>query len=253
MSAKKLTEGAVLLAIYVVLLLIFLYLPLFGTLFSLVLPLPYIYYIGKYNWKDGLLFFVATFILSFIAGNIPALFVTLLYGATGGVLGVCLYYYKDRKTAFISGTLTHILITLFLLALSLLLFDINFIDELTTGLREMARQSVTIVESLGQEVPPETIDILNQLITIGVTLIPTVLVIIAAIQVWLTMFITIPILSRLGISVPAGKPFRELTFPKSLIWYFLLISILSFIVPLQDGSFLATVILNLPSCFILPM
>lgn len=249
MTTKKLTEGAVLLAIYAVLLLIFLYLPLIGTLFSLVLPLPFIYYLGKYNWRDGILFFIASLIISFIVGNISAIFITLLYGATGSVLGFCLYYYKNRKTAFISGTLTYILFTLFLLALSLLLFDINFIDELANSLKEMARQSFALVETLGQEIPPETVDIIFQMISIGVTLIPTVLVIISALQVWLTMLITIPVLKRLGISVPAGQPFHELSFPKSLIWYFLLVSILSFIVPLQEGSFLSSVILNFLSIF----
>lgn len=249
MSAKKLTEGAVLLAIYAILLLIFLYLPVIGTLFSLALPLPFIYYVGKYNWKDGSIFFIASLVIGFIVGNIPSLFVTLLYGITGSVLGVCLYYAKDRRLTFLFGTLAYILVTLLLLALSLILFDINFINEIATTLREMARESLAIFEALGQEIPPEAQDMLFQMISIGLDLIPTILVLISAIQVWLAMMISVPVMKRLGISVPAGQPFREISFPRSLIWYFLIVSILSFIVPLQQGDFLSTVILNFLSLF----
>src|SRR5690606_3762600 len=112
--------------------------------------LPFIYYVGKYNWKDGSIFFIASLVIGFIVGNIPSLFVTLLYGITGSVLGVCLYYAKDRRLTFLFGTLAYILVTLLLLALSLILFDINFINEIATTLREMARESLAILEALGQ-------------------------------------------------------------------------------------------------------
>ena len=89
------------------------------------------------------------------------------------------------------------------------------------SLREMAGESLAIIEALGQEIPPEAQDMLFQMISIGLALIPTILVLISAIQVWLVMMISVPVIKRLGISVPAGQPFRELSFPRSLIWYFL--------------------------------
>ncbi len=249
MSTKKLTEGAVLLAIYAVLLLIFLYVPLFGLLFTFVLPIPFIYYNAKYNWKDGIVFFIASLFISFIIGNFPAVTTTVLYGLTGFVLGVCLYFYKDRKTAFILGTLTYILTTLFLFALSIWLFNINYIQEMVNAFKEVTNESIAIMEMFGQEVPPEAIELTQTIVSLGIALIPTILVIVSGLSVWLIQLIAIPVVKRLGISVPASQPFRELTFPKSTIWYFLLVSLLSIVVPLNEGTFLYNVVLNFLSIF----
>ena len=68
-NVHKLTEGAILLAIFAVLLLLTLYLPILGAVVNLFLSLPFIMYGAKNNRKSSLVFLVASIFISLIVGT----------------------------------------------------------------------------------------------------------------------------------------------------------------------------------------
>jgi uncharacterized protein YybS (DUF2232 family) len=242
--AKKITEGAITLAIYTVMLLLFLYIPIFGLVLNLFLPIPFIYYTAKYNWKDGMLIFGASLVLTFIVGTLLAIPVTFVYGVVGIVMGWCLYKNKDHFITFSLGALTFLSSIVLIYVASVLVMNINYIDVLTESLDESLKQSIAIMESIGQDVSILK-DMYSNFTGVLLSLLPSMLMLTSAVIIGLVQWISIPILKRLGMQVPEGIAFRELSLPKSTIWYYFAAVILSFLIPAEEGTFIFNVITNI--------
>ena len=76
---------------------------------------------------------------------------------------------------------------------------------------------------------------------------PTLLVGAAFIPVFVIMSINLPIIKRLGVKVPKFQPFRLLKFPKSILWYYLIVIILSLVVNVESGTYWYMVFVNAAS------
>lgn len=244
MQTNKLTEGAILLAVYGVLLFIFLYLPFLWLIVAFVLALPFTYFTAKYDLKHGLFFFVGSLILTLIIGNIVALPVTILYGMVGVVFGWCLFGRKDRFITFSATTLTFLACTVLLYIGAILLFDMNFIQETIEMSENAFQQYISVLESTGQDVSliKETLPLIKQQL---ITLIPSMFILASGVIVLFIQTISYPILKRFGFSVPEASQFRNLTLPRSLIWYYLITVLISLFVKADEGTFLFNAIANI--------
>lgn len=247
MQTNKLTEGAILLAVYGVLLFIFLYLPFLWLIVAFVLALPFTYFTAKYDLKHGLFFFVGSLILTLIIGNIVdivALHVTILYGMVGVVFGWCLLGRKDRFITFSATTLTFLACTVLLYIGAILLFDMNFIQETIEMSENAFQQYISVLESTGQDVSliKETLPLIKQQL---ITLIPSMFILASGVIVLFIQTISYPILKRFGFSVPEASQFRNLTLPRSLIWYYLITVLISLFVKADEGTFLFNAIANI--------
>ncbi|NCU17169.1 YybS family protein [Pallidibacillus pasinlerensis] len=247
MQTNKLTEGAILLAVYGVLLFIFLYLPFLWLIVAFVLALPFTYFTAKYDLKHGLFFFVGSLILTLIIGNIVdivALPVTILYGMVGIVFGWCLLGRKDRFITFSATTLTFLACTVLLYIGAILLFDMNFIQETIEMSENAFQQYISVLESTGQDVSliKETLPLIKQQL---ITLIPSMFILASGVIVLFIQTISYPILKRFGFSVPEASQFRNLTLPRSLIWYYLITVLISLFVKADEGTFLFNAIANI--------
>src|SRR5690606_25710241 len=130
-------------------------------------------------------------------------------------------------------------------AMSVLFLDDNKVVELINILNESVEQSENILKMMGQSVDQNITESLNELVSIIQTLLPTFLVMAAALVVLLMIMICIPIVRKLGIDVEKAPPFRELSMPKSLLWYYLIVMLITIFMNLEKGTYIYTTILNL--------
>lgn len=243
MKAKTLTEGAISLAIYTIMLLIFLYVPILGAIITFALPVPYIYFTAKYNWKDGLLFFIASVLLTFIVGSWVALSIPFLYGIVGVVLGWCIYTKKEKFISFSAASLVFLVSLVIGYIISTIFFNIDYLKEIQEMITQSLNDSITMLETLGQDTE-QLKTRLNEFSDLFIALLPSLLILLSAINVLIIQLISYPIVKRLGIEVNHAKPFRDISLPKSLIWYFLIIMILSLVVEAEKGTFVYNMITN---------
>jgi len=244
-ETRRLTEGAILLAIYTVLLLMFLYLPIIGVFLSFILPIPFIYYSARQKIKNSIVFLIGGLIISFIVGNVFSIPITLAYGTTGIVIGWFIKEKKDRILQYINATLVFLINLVIIYAVSILFLDVNILDELLVSFKESIQTTIRLLETMGQTVDENMTETFNQLIETIEILLPTLLVMSSAIVVLLMMVICLPIVRKLGIEVPKAPPFRELTMPKSLLWYYLIVLLLMLVVNPDKGTYMYTAIFNL--------
>jgi uncharacterized protein YybS (DUF2232 family) len=245
-NVRKLTEGAILLAAFTVLLLITIYAPVIGMIVNFVLPLPFILFAAKNDLKSILVFTVAGLLISFIAGTIVALPLTLTYGITGAVMGYLIQKNKSRTTILIAGSFIFLLSLIIQYVVSATLFHFNFIDELIKTMRDSLSTSSDILKGFGQQQESQKVlKQFEQALDLIKTLVPSLFVISSFVAVFFIQLLALPVLKRFGIKMENWKPFREISLPRSLLWYYLIVMLLQMVFHPQTGTYMSTALLNL--------
>ncbi|MBY0123634.1 YybS family protein [Bacillus sp. S/N-304-OC-R1] len=244
-NVHKLTEGAVLLAAFAVLILITMYVPVLGLVSNLFLAVPFILFGAKNTRMFSFVFLIAAILISLIVGTLLAVPLTFTYGLTGIVIGQFIKEKRSRISSFISATLVFLATVLIQYAASIVFFKINFIKDSIDVLRDSLQQSRSLIESIGQGSGEKVIQQFEQSLQLLETITPSLFVLIALFGVLLIELVSFPIVKRFGIEIGRWKPFREMVLPKSILWYYLLAMLASFVLNPEVGSYWYTALINL--------
>lgn len=233
------------LALFAVLLLITLYIPVLWIATSFFLILPFFIYSAKYPAKYSAMLIMAAIIISMIIGNIAAVSITLAYGTTGAVMGYFLYRKKGKFFIYMAGSLVFLANAIIQYVVSVLFFHFNFIDDSMKMLRESFESSIHMMNQLGEPVPDKTMEQFELGIDYLRALVPSIFVVSSFVMVFLFIAINFPILKRLGLEVPSWKPIREWQMPKSVLWYYIIILIAAILFVPEKGSYWYMIYMNL--------
>ncbi|WLD93374.1 YybS family protein [Alkalihalobacillus sp. AL-G] len=240
-QTRALIEGAIMASVYAVLFLITLYIPLLSIVSTFFLSIPFTLYTIRNGLKKSYLLVAVAIVLSVLLGSIATIFIPILYGAVGVVLG---YLIKKKKSAFallLGATLAYISNLLLTYIISIMLLDVNIVDGVLKQINELISNTERIGKTFGTDVS-EAIDQLQNLLEVITYIIPALIVLVAVFSAFISIFVTNLILKRFKIEVPDWRPFREWSFPKSIIWYYLATMLIMFTDPEQgSGLYIATV------------
>ncbi|WP_286230302.1 YybS family protein [Neobacillus mesonae] len=244
-NAGKLTEGAILLAAFTVLLLITVYVPLIGSILNFVLPLPFMMFAAKNNIRFIVAFFIAAAIISFLAGSFIGLGLMLLYSVIGSVIGYLLQKNRSRTVILISSSLLFMAGLVIMYVVSASFFQLDIIHEFMQAYKESAEMSKELFRSMGQESQIEQVNKQTELlINTFQTLAPSLLIIGSIASVFVIQWICFPIIKRFGIKVQPWGSFRNLSLPRSLLWYYLIAIGIKILGHPAEGTYLYTTVLN---------
>lgn len=244
-NVHKMTEGAILLAIYAVLLLITLYVPVLGFATTLVLSVPFILFAAKNNVKYTLAFFAASVFLSAILGTILAIPVTFMFGLTGVVMGYMIGNNRSRFATYSLSSLVFLLNVVVQYAIAVAFFKFNFIDEMIIMFQKSFQTSIEMLNQLGQAPDEKMIKQFEEGISLIETLVPSLLVISSFTIVFILQLVSNPIIKRFGVQIGKWKPFREVVLPKSLLWYYLIALIAGLVMKPEEGTYWFWALVNL--------
>jgi uncharacterized protein YybS (DUF2232 family) len=240
---RVITEAAIMTALYIVLLLMAVYLPLLGFLIMFVLPLPFIVFTTKHGFRTALLLALVAIIATAAVGQIAALPVSFMFGSSGIVVG---YLFKKQFSSFaimLGGSLAYLLNFILLYVGSILLFKIDIIKSTKEMLHQSVSMAESMISSLGQE-PNNQLEVMKESIDLIEYVLPSALVFTGILTALITQLIASVVLKRLGIKVSEWKPFREWSFPRSLLWYYLIVTII-YMVGVEQGTVTFTIVINL--------
>lgn len=243
-KAHVLTEGAVLIALYLVLMLFARYVPVIGTIVLFVLPLPFIIFTLRHGIRLTFLLIFAGSILSILFGSIFSVLTAVTFGLSGVIMG---YFYKRKQTlgVLVGGSLAYTFSMIVAYIGAKLFMNIDFIQDSISLLEQSIQQSKKILESFTAE---EQINAqfaqLEEGLELMVHLVPTIFVTIGMISAVITHLLAMPILKRLRFDLAPLKPFRDWKLPQSIVWYYLIVSIL-LMVNQDTETFYFTAIINL--------
>lgn len=250
-QTKFITEGAALLAIYAILLLVSLYVPFLGALVTFALPLPFILLTIKYRLSNAFVIFTAALFVTVIVSQPMSLVQTIMFGLIGIVLG---YMYKKRKKPveiLIAGTLAYLIGIMLIYVASIKFFNIDLMKQMQNMFSESIAQSEKIVSAAGMPISKEQKELFEQFNDVLQTLFPSLLVMASVCCSWITVMISGSVLRRLKHDVAPWPKFKDIQLPKSIIWYYVIFILLETFIKVEPTSYLHMVFSNLYVIFTL--
>lgn len=250
-QTKFITEGAALLAIYAILLLISMYVPILGTVVTFALPLPFILLTIRHKLSNVLVIFVAALFVTIIVSQPMNLVKTTMFGLIGIVLG---YMYKTRKKPveiLIAGTLAYLIGFVLIYVASIKFFNIDIMKQMQSVFSESMVQSEKIVSAIGMPISKEQKELLTQMNDILQSLFPSILVLVSVCFSWITVIISGSVLKKLKHDIIPWPKFKDLQLPKSIVWYYVIFILLATFIKVDPTSYLHMVFSNLYVIFAL--
>ncbi|MCU5378122.1 YybS family protein [Bacillus cereus] len=250
-NTKFITEGAALLAIYAMLLLISMYVPILGTVVTFALPLPFILLTIRYRLSNAFVIFTAAFLIAVILGQPIGLIKTVVFGLMGIVLG---YMYKKQRKPLeilITGSLAYLIGIMLIYVASIKFFNIDFIKQMQNMFNESVVQSEKIASAAGMPVSKEQKELLAQMNDILQTIFPSIFVMASVCLSWITVMISGSVLRKLKHDVIPWPKFKDIQLPKSIVWYYVIFILLSTFIKVEPTSYLHMVFSNLYVIFAL--
>ncbi len=250
-NTKFITEGAALLAIYAMLLLISMYVPILGTVVTFALPLPFILLTIRYRLSNAFVIFTAALFITVIVSQPMNLVKTTMFGLIGIVLG---YMYKKRKRPveiLMAGTFAYLIGIMLIYVASIKFFNIDLMKQMQNMFNESMAQSEKIVNAAGMPISKEQKELFSQFNDVLQTLFPSLLVMVSVCLSWITVMISGSVLRKLKHDVIPWPKFKDIQIPKSIVWYYVIFILLSTFIKVEPTSYLHMVFSNLYVIFAL--
>lgn len=234
-QSQKITYGAMMLALFTILLAGALYIPFLGSIIMLFIPLPIILYRLRYDRSSTILIAIAGIILSLIVGGILLVPFALIYSVLAFLIAESVLLGKSKLYTFmatgiffiVTGALVYLIVALF--------FEINAIDSLMAMLKSAETQFKASLESLGA-VPEGYEAIVGEAFAMYRSAVPAMFILSVYVFTFIMVIPNFEMLRRLGHEVPKFPPFREMRLPVITIFIYGLIIILPWMMEMKPES-----------------
>jgi len=243
-SARLIPEGAVTLAIYSILLLLFTYIPIMSLVLLFFIPLPFIRFSFKFPLKESIVITCLGMGLTLIMTSVTMIPVTLMFSTLGILIGYSLKKERSKGEILLSSTFLVLIHIVLLNILAKVYFQTDLANKITTMLIDSIDNTKKMYSDIGISYDEKSLDSLTKTFKLIPVIFPTLLLMASFVYAFLTQAITFPIIKRLGVKTPKFKPFREFRIPVGFSWFFLVVLIFNFF-RLAENSYLYIAVINL--------
>ncbi|MBP1971032.1 uncharacterized protein YybS (DUF2232 family) [Virgibacillus natechei] len=236
-QSKKITDGALLTAIFMVLLFVTILVPVVSIIAMFLLPVPFIIYGSRYDWKPTLLMLAVAMLLTTLFATVFSLPIAVLMGLGGLMIGSAIYQNVSAYETWARGTFGFIIGLLFVFVYTQVLFDINWIEEFELIVAQSMQMSTELLEQfgVGSEQATEAQEMMEEQVNLLTDLFPVGLAVAAILLAFISQWASYKMINRIERKELRFPPFRTLQFPVSIIWIYLFALLLSFI-ELDSGN-----------------
>lgn len=242
-NARKITYGAMMIAMFAILLAISVYIPIVGGVVLFFIPLPIILYRLRYDFGASMLVTVTGVLLSVIVGGIIIVPYALLFGVLGLIIGSTIKTGKSKLYTFMASGLTILISVVLLYAGTVLLLGINIIDQL---LEELSTTSEKMTEFMSKnaDISASILKQTDELITFYEVAVPSMFMIASFGTAFIIVILNLAFVKRLGQDVPSFSPFREMKLPAVVVWSYLVVLLIGLFGAPEPGSTLYLTYVN---------
>lgn len=245
-QSKQITEGALLIGIYIVLLFIVMFVPIIGVFGVFALPIPFIIYTAKHDVVPASMMLIVALMLSYIFATVISLPFTLLAGIGGIFVGTCIHRNLTPYETLARGSLGFIIgFVLIILAFQFLL-DINIYQEIDMFISESLNMSKLMMEQMGLPNTDDQLKLIEEQLNSFKDLLPSSIAIVSMLFAFVSQWLSYKIINRIEQKKLAFPPFKNLNFPVVIIWIYFFAIIFS-LIELDTNSGLYLVVANVLS------
>src|SRR5699024_5751680 len=243
-QSKKITDGALLTAVYIVLLLMVMFIPFVILIGIFLLPVPFIMYAARHDWKPTLLMFMAAIFMSFIIATAVSLPLTVLAGIGGTMIGSAIKRDLNAYETWARGAIGFIIGLLFIVMFVQVILDVNLTQEIDEMIKESLQITKMFMEQAGVlNDRSAELQLIEEQMGMFVDLLPSSIAIMGIIIAFLSQWIGYRVISRIENRSLSFPPFRKLNLPVAVVWIYFIVLMISFFDLNKDDS-LYIVIIN---------
>lgn len=233
-------------AIFIVLLFTVSFLPVVGIFLLVVLPVPLSIFTYKHGYKKGLvlggLILVSTliFAFNFFFLSLP---LTLLAILSGGAVGESVRRGRHPYETLVHGTAFYMIGFMILMAALEFVMGIHLATEYRLLIQDSLLQSQQMMETVGVTLSESELAAVKEQMLVVLDVIPALMLITSAVMSLILQWLTFKLLNRLEKRKLFFPAIRRFNLPKSIIWLFLVVLLLS-LISYPEGSMFANILMN---------
>ena len=242
-NSKRITFGLLMIVLFTILLAVSIYIPLVGSLMVLFIPLPIILFRLRYDRTASLLILLSSVLLSIAVGGVLIVPFALICGVIGFIIGDTVSHKKSKLYTFMATGLTLLLSLVLTYVAAVLIFGVNVIDKMISGLQDTQEYISTTMVKYG-ELPENFQAQMNDMIAFYELAIPSFIIIISFGLAFLIVVLNLFVVERFGHTPPKFPSFRSMKLPVILLWCYLVVMLLPLFAPPAEGSTMELTIVN---------
>jgi len=242
-QTKALVQGAAMVAIFTLMMIISAYIPLAFMLVFLFAPLPFAWYSAKYKRSTSILVAIVGCILTFITSGLAILPFAFIFAVLGIIMGAAIRQQKSKLYLFMSSGIAVLLTTAIVFLAYLRLAGINMVEIGVEMAKKNYEQTATMSQNItGQStITPDQIEAVSKMMELTI---PSTVTLGAFFVAFILMSINLPVLKRLGLDVPKFSPFQHMRLPRSILWYYMIVLCINLFIRPDLGSTLDVIVIN---------
>ena len=227
-QSKKLTEGALLLGIYVLMLFLAMTIPIFFVIAIFLLSIPFIIYTAKHGFKYALVMTSGAMLFSLFIIPVLAIPLTLLASIGGMMIGHGIHQKASPYETWAQGAFGFVIGMVAIFTFSQFVLGFNLIQEIESMLTDSMQVSMDLMQQFGlQPLTDAEIQLIEQSYRSMLELIPAGVAILAIIMAFISQWLSYKILNRSQQQHLKFPPFREFKLPVAMVWIYFVVIILS--------------------------
>ncbi|TQR20036.1 YybS family protein [Psychrobacillus vulpis] len=235
-QTSYLTYGAMMIALFTVLLAMVVYVPLVGVIVSFIVPLPIAWFSAKFERKHALFITMISIVISFIIGGIAGIVFALLTAPIGFIIGDSIRNNRSKVYMLMASGIFLLLMTIAQYIVTIYMLNINLFKQFLE-LAEIYYEQVGKIMSSAGKLPEGYDEYVSQILLRIETIMPTYFIGTIFISAFIYLAINLPLLKKLKLDVPKFSKLMDFRLPKVVLWYYLIVSILSLFISYEIGSF----------------
>jgi len=242
-QTKALVQGAAMVAVFTLMMIISAYIPLAFMLVFLFAPLPFAWYSAKYKRSTSILVAIVGCILTFITSGLAILPFAFIFAVLGIIMGSAIRQQKSKLYLFMSSGIAVLLTTAIVFLAYLRLAGINMVEIGVEMAKKNYEQTATMSQNItGQStITPDQIEAVSKMMELTI---PSTVTLGAFFVAFILMSINLPVLKRLGLNVPKFSPFQHMRLPRSILWYYMIVLCINLFIRPDLGSTLDVFVIN---------
>jgi len=246
-QSRKLTDGALLTVIFIILMAIAIFVPGAILVLIFVLPLPFIIYAYRYDWQPSLIMFVAAILFALFFVSVVSLPLTVLTSIGGIMIGTATRRKLSAYETLGRGVLGYIAGLLFIYIFVVVFLGINLVHEIDVMMEESLEISQGIMKEFGfPEMNEKELEPITTRLSMVKDLIPVGIAMISIIMAFISQWLSYKFLNRLEKTQLYFPLFRNLRIPVAIIWVYF-ISLIIMFMDLDPNSSIYLVVNNVLS------
>ncbi|MEK4405603.1 DUF2232 domain-containing protein [Sporosarcina sp. FSL K6-6792] len=242
-NARKITYGAMMIALFAILLAVSLYTPFLGNVTMFFIALPIILYRLKYDRNSSLLTLAAGIVLSLLIGGILLVPIAFVHGILGFIIGETIVRGKSKLYIFMASGLTLLITGMGVYVGAVLFFGFNMIDALMTVMEDTKEQMKSFMANYGG-VPDGYDEVVTSTFQMYEYTIPSIFIISIFMLAFILLTLNLGVAKRLGFEVPKFPPFREMKLPMIALILYGAILLITLFAGVKPGTNLYLITVN---------